>query len=431
MVLKSKTHILQNYLGKHPSYEGFELKPDNSLGLIVVIPVYKERDYLFHTIDSLLQCYKPDCGVEVIFVFNSSESDDLILVSDHKEMAQDIRNSHFPLFPEWFKPVIIEADNLPRKHFGAGLARKIGMDAATAHFNLIDKSEGIIVTLDSDTLVMPNYFQAISEWFNVPKRNGASIYFEHPVKGSQFPVNIYDGIIKYELHLRYYMQALRYCGFPYSFHTMGSAMAMRAQAYARIGGMPRKQAGEDFYFLQKLIPLGGFGEINSTSVFPSPRPSDRVIFGTGAAIKKHMSGDDYVESTYNFQAFLDLKDFLSKKQELFNISNDGYESWSYCLSGPMRSFLLNSSLFSEIDVLKVDCSSEKVFNKRFFDIFNAFKIVKYLNYVHSNFFSKMPVFDAATTLLNQLGHDTDSYFTELELLVFYRELEKKYPFLLS
>ncbi len=35
---------------------------------------------------------------------------------------------------------------------------------------------------------------------------------------------------------------------------VGSALAVKALQYVKAGGMNRKQAGEDFYFVQKLVP---------------------------------------------------------------------------------------------------------------------------------------------------------------------------------
>ena len=89
-----------------------------------------------------------------------------------------------------------------------------------------------------------------------PRSPGCSIYFEHPLHGPLEP-KVYEAIAAYELHLRYYVQALRYAAFPYAHHTIGSSMAVRADAYAKQGGMNKRQAGEDFYFLHKIIPLGG------------------------------------------------------------------------------------------------------------------------------------------------------------------------------
>ena len=55
-------------------------------------------------------------------------------------------------------------------------------------------------------------------------------------------------------------------------------MAVKALPYVKAGGMNRRQAGEDFYFIQKLVPSGGYFSLNSTTVYPSPRASDQGSF---------------------------------------------------------------------------------------------------------------------------------------------------------
>jgi hypothetical protein len=52
--------------------------------------------------------------------------------------------------------------------------------------------------------------------------------------------------------------------------------------------MSRRQAGEDFYFIQKVAMQGRYGECRTTRVHPSPRPSDRVPFGTGPDIARQI-----------------------------------------------------------------------------------------------------------------------------------------------
>ena len=132
-----------------------------------------------------------------------------------------------------------------------------------------------------------NYFTAIESVLDTfPNTRGINIYFEHPVSGTEYPETVYRGIILYEMHLRYVNLMTRFTGFPHAYHTVGSCFGVRAESYAREGGMNRKKAGEDFYFLHKIIPLGEFREINSTCVIPSPRESDRVPFGTGACHKE-------------------------------------------------------------------------------------------------------------------------------------------------
>ena len=150
----------------------------------------------------------------------------------------------------------------------------------------------------------------INELLKKSDRSACSIYFEHPLSGNNYPEAIYKYITLYELHLRYYFQGLAYSGFPYVFHTVGSAIAVKALPYVKAGGMNRRQAGEDFYFIQKLVPAGGYFNLNSTTVYPSPRASSRVPFGTGASIGKLDAGNSSTLLTYNMLAFKELRVFF-------------------------------------------------------------------------------------------------------------------------
>ena len=157
------------------------------------------------------------------------------------------------------------------------------MDLALERFKKIGYN-GIIAGLDADTTVAENYLYEINHFFINTNNQAASIHFEHPINGYDYNQFNYEQIIYYELHLRYYKNALQYLELPFAFHTIGSAFALTAKAYARQGGMNRRKAGEDFYFINKLIKGEKFGEINKTMVVPSPRISERVPFGTGRAI---------------------------------------------------------------------------------------------------------------------------------------------------
>ncbi|MCL2073295.1 MAG: glycosyltransferase family 2 protein [Marinilabiliaceae bacterium] len=416
--------IISQYLSKHlPDYQIFN-KPSKNLEIVVVIPVYKEKNWIFRTLDSLSLCQYPQVDVEVILLFNASENDSEEVLREQKIVSAQIQNQYTYRTVSWLSFVVEERYNIVKKHFGAGMARKLGMDIALARLFSIGKNDGLIVTLDADTLVFPNYFKEIFEWFKDSNKKGASIYFEHPLEGDDFPPEVYDGIIKYELHLRYFLQSLRTTGFPYAFHTMGSAMAMRALAYAQIGGMPRKQAGEDFYFLQKLIPLGGYGEITNTTILPSPRPSDRVIFGTGAAITKLLSGNIEINNTYNYQAFTDLKEFFAMRSILYNLNSQSFYELCHQLPVPIQTFLIETNFYSDLNVLKTNCSNNEIFIKRFWEIFNAFKVVKYLNFVHERFFSKMKVLNAGLKFLENNNYSTEGLDTEKKILEYFRKLEK-------
>ena len=93
--------------------------------------------------------------------------------------------------------------------------------------------------------------------------------------------------------------------------------------------MNRRQAGEDFYFIQKVAQRGNFSQCNTTCVVPSPRPSDRVPFGTGAAVRR-LSSDEEPLITYNPQLFVMLKELFSQ------IGHPGFFSGSAPLSGTLH-----------------------------------------------------------------------------------------------
>ncbi len=52
--------------------------------------------------------------------------------------------------------------------------------------------------------------------------------------------------------------SIEVCGVSHAYHTIGSSMAVRCSAYAKIGGMNRRKAGEDFIFYTNLYPRVDF-----------------------------------------------------------------------------------------------------------------------------------------------------------------------------
>jgi hypothetical protein len=412
----------EKYLQKHPSFTNFNPEVIKPSHMVVVIPVYLE-DRLQDTIDSLLACTPVEGGVAVFLVVNAGIHSPADVVKYQQGIADKFKS--WQCNQDWIQFYTIEAFDLPKKHFGAGMARKIGMDMAIQHFINTDNVNGIIISLDADTIVQPNYFEALQHFFAQKKHQACSIYFEHPLDGDEFEAEVYEAITLYELHLRYYVECLCMIGFPYAYHTIGSCFAVKAAAYVKVGGMNRRQGGEEFYFLQKIIQLGGFGEANNTIVHPSPRISDRVPFGTGPSVKAILEKVDSDYHTYNLQGFIDLKEFFENIDKYYQVSEDEYHKIILELPGRVRSFLLNSDFYAELDELSKNCSTLNVFKKRFYELFNAFKLVKYINYVHEHFLERIPVFDASIELLQQLGYDTDDFFEEKELLMKFRAIQKQ------
>lgn len=396
--------------------------PDTNTGIIVVVPAYNEPG-IVKMLDSLAGCSRPECEVEVIIVVNApsdasdeSKRNNDLTIENIDSWKRQHKNCFFRLFSFIASPVTTG--------WGVGMARKTGMDEAARRFNYLNKPDGVILNLDADCLVQENYLIAVYNELLIKKeRSACSIYFEHPVKGDEFSGKTYESIILYELHLRYYFQALAHTGFPYVFHTVGSAIAVKALHYIKAGGMNRKQAGEDFYFIQKLLPLGGYFSLNSTTVYPSPRESFRVPFGTGASMGKLAITEKPILMTYDLAAFDDLRLLFEMTQKIYSCNENDLPAFYDNLTAGIKSFISSNELCEKIDEIKNNTSGYLSFEKRFFGWFNMFKVVKYLNFVHTELFDKKEVTDMASALLVKKGIVFKSD-NPAELLMFFRSLEK-------
>ena len=268
-------------------------------GIIVAIPS-KNESGLLDVLKSVVNCIEPDCAVEIIALLNSASDSDGSVKEFHSQQYVACRRWAAESTPEWLNIHILRQDDLPPSTAGVGLARKIIMDEAVRRFSDASDSEQIILSLDADTLVSPDYL--VEVWNSFKKKedyDAANIYFEHPISGTEFESNIYQAIIDYELHLRYYRQGLKYTGHPFHHHCVGSALAVRNRSYQKFGGMNTRKAGEDFYFFQKIVMNGKVFDITSTCVYPSPRISDRVVFGTGRAVSDILSSESQQKFTYH------------------------------------------------------------------------------------------------------------------------------------
>ncbi len=388
----------ERYIHRNIIYPEFILDAvDFSLGMIVVIPVYNEPE-ITNVLNSLLHSKAPDKLVEIILVVNLSEKSEKEIIDQNEKTICEIEQWKLDNPDCFFNLYILVPQPFPKKHAGAGLARKTGMDEAIRRFSAIEKENGIIVSLDADTLVDANYFVEIENHFKVNKKQvGACIQFQHRINEIENELHK-EGMLLYEKYLHYYKNSLSFTGYPNAIHTVGSAFAVKADAYVKQGGMNRRQAGEDFYFLHKLSQLGKIGEINSTCVYPSARLSDRVPFGTGPALQKWMEGDKSLNNTYAFKAFQDLKTLFEIIPVFFKLDIENCKKKSESLSEPINQFLEEDGFYEALDEVKRNSSRFESFEKRFFQYFNAFKILKYLNFSHPTFYAFQDLMEANAEL---------------------------------
>jgi glycosyltransferase involved in cell wall biosynthesis len=400
-------------------------QPGTCISFFVVIPCFNEPDILT-TLNSLADCYPPDANVSVLVVINSpDDADDEIIVQNISSLNSigQWQLQHHDLF---FKVQRIFAHDLPNKWAGVGWARKIGMDEAVRQIFNNNYPDGIIVSLDADSTVTPDYFKAVEKAFiENPQFGFCTIYFEHIYDNQELSDAIREGIIRYELHMRYYRKALEWIGYPHAIHTIGSGFALKASAYVKQGGMNRRKAGEDFYFLHKLVLLGDYGTIDSTTVFPSARESGRVPFGTGAAMKKWLGGSTELNYSYSLEAFCYLKPLFTHPMMFWDLNPPDIIEVFENLHPSLQTFCRNSQIVDKMLILKDNCSNAKVFEKRFFHLFNAFWILKYLNSVRETTNDRALLLTETVQLLNYFGVKTENNNSPENLLSIFRNLDKK------
>ncbi|MFY9153438.1 MAG: hypothetical protein WAO52_15585 [Prolixibacteraceae bacterium] len=367
-----------------------------SLSMIVMIPCLNEPE-IIRTLESLWACDPGNSVCEVIVaVNNSSESTPEIKTFNTRTFADLLewkRKNDRPnlvLHP-------IYADSVLPKFAGAGMARKIGMDEAICRFARANNPDGVIVSLDADCFVSGNYLSGIEAVFANKKCFAATLNFRHRFDELEDQKQS-EGILLYENYLHYYKKALDYTGFPDSIYTIGSAFAVRAEAYVKQGGMNRRQAGEDFYFLNKLTRLGRVTEINEVFVYPSGRVSNRVPFGTGAAMTKWMCDADNLALTYNLSAFRDLKQLFDRVNQLYGIDARELNQFMLKLPPSIQEYLQLIHFSGKVLEINQNSSSAEAFRKRFFQFFDAFIVLRFLNLAHQNYYPKQNLSDAISEL---------------------------------
>jgi len=386
--------------------------PDPDVSFIVVIPSYNEPA-ISETLKSL-DCADPIAEkVEILIVVNEPQTCPPEAKLQNHNTIEEIRDFIDSKWNAGLTIHILEPEPFQNKKAGPGLARKVGMDEAIRRFNAVKRPDGVLVSLDADTLVARNYFTALRDFYLMhPKANGCTIAFAHDILANHIPDT--RGIIEYEIFLRHFKLRLEWLDHPFAAYTIGSAFSVRAVSYCKSGGMGIHQAGEDFYFIQKNLPFGKWFELNATTVYPSARASDRVPFGTGRFISNYKQSASETFSKYGIEGFERLKSFFNqvREQDLLlnpdklNSIGESFPEWRKAVVDSQRS-----------------TSSVKSFYNKLNSKINVFQIIRFLN----NYYKNKPsdtVLAQSMDLMKRLGLNTDDLSDSVLMLKRLRSLEK-------
>lgn len=283
------------YLSRHAEPESRAIGGlEGEWGHALVVPAYGERDSLFPLLGSVPA--GPRGKVLIAAVLNARD-DSPGSVHDANAAVRARLLTELPEFQDLAADPPIRAHRLPAGtllvvdravpgHFlpegqGVGLARKIGNDAVLTLLAAGRVASPWLHNTDADVLLPRDYFEQTEPI--EPAGVGAAIYFyDHRFEDDPA---LAEAARLYEISLRYYVLGLAWAGSPYAYQSMGSCLAIPAGAYAAVRGFPKKNAAEDFYVLDKLAKVGSIVRLAGTPLILEGRPSDRVPFGTGRALR--------------------------------------------------------------------------------------------------------------------------------------------------
>ncbi len=310
---------VEKYIARYLEPEGRAVqKVGKTFGHAIVIPAYDEGENLFRTLRSIPS--GPLGEVLTILVVNAPADAPHWVHPRSQQLIQQLRQELGAEFVQagtpclrWFSHprgalLCVDRtgpDSLPIGQ-GVGLARKIGCDIALQLHAQGNLRSPWIHTTDADVELPADYFERVPVALEADMPAALIYPFWHRCES---PPELADAMHRYEVFLRYYVLGLADAGSPYAFHTLGSTLAVHALAYAKVRGFPRRDAGEDFYLLNKLAKVGPILQLDGAPLMIRGRSSHRVPFGTGAALKQILAaaarGEGY--RVYPPDVFLHLK----------------------------------------------------------------------------------------------------------------------------
>jgi len=376
---------------------------------VVVIPVLAEQERLFNTLKSLDRNRAEELAETLVICVVNNRAEPHARpeqVADNRRTLAHLDNlvhgrpaaTQPRIDPGSLRLAYVDASSPGCEigpKMGVGEGRRIGLDLGLSVLTENSDDPGLLICLDADTLVEADYLREVRKHFEIQGSWAAVVGYAHTLPTE---VRQRAAIIRYESFLRYHELGLRSARSPYAFPTIGSTMVNRCDAYVAAGGMNRRQAGEDFYFLQELAKTGGVSRIDSTTVHPSARSSDRVPFGTGATIGRHLSGADDGSTVYHPESYKILGDWLSM------VVNDLDRGASVLLTGaggisPQLREFLELNRFEEIwPRLQLNAAHHAGLESQFHRWFDGFKTLKLIHFLRDHQVPRLPIFDAIARL---------------------------------
>ncbi|MFT7138245.1 MAG: hypothetical protein ACI9B8_000660 [Sulfitobacter sp.] len=366
---------LDKYLAQYAEPESQTISSlDITAQFVLVVPAFQE------SLEQLEKVWVELSDVIIILVVNSCDPQEPITQRLLEDIAHHWRLIDSTGVCSWYQSnqhTILVVDRyhqpLPLKQ-GVGKARKIGADiAARLIHNGAIKLPWVFST-DADARLPKAYFTAAITAITAIKGLSFGLYpFQHDADQNA-------AAALYEFSLLWYAYGLKSADSEYAYTSVGSTIACSAEAYAQVRGFPNREAGEDFYLLNKLRKVGTYTYIDTPAICLSSRISNRVPFGTGPSIQKIQTLDDPTKDYvfYHPACFESLKSFLlglrtsQKKQDLQQHFSDPLH-WQFVQKHGLATLISQKQN-----------QAPAVFEKFLMDWFDGFRTLKFVHFIREH-----------------------------------------------
>ena len=147
----------------------------NKYDTLITIPCYNEYNYIFKTLDSVNKQIQQHLDKTLVsIVINNSTDEDTSVIENNRSTYEKLLNAEYN-----FDFIIIDAFSdgkaIETKFSGAGMARKISVDAMLSYLN----EDSLVCFIDADTILSDKYLTSIKSYYSKSKCQAFTVNFAH------------------------------------------------------------------------------------------------------------------------------------------------------------------------------------------------------------------------------------------------------------